>query len=139
MAKFSINAAAKQTGKSTSVIHRYIQDGKLSAEKTVSPTGRRTTYQIDAAELFRVFPKKTETKETEHNNNNTDMDLELAEARAEIRALQAINDELKDDKQYLKNELSKATETTKLITQSQEPSGFLGLGQLLRRRRWQNN
>ena len=48
--KFSIGQAAIQTGKSKSTISRSIKSGRLSAHKNGS------TYEIEASELFRVFP-----------------------------------------------------------------------------------
>jgi excisionase family DNA binding protein len=48
--KFSIGQAATETGKPKSTISRAIKSGRLSATKN----GNR--YDIDAAELFRVFP-----------------------------------------------------------------------------------
>ena len=53
--KLSASQAAKKTGKSVPTITRAIKSGKLSAEKTKSGG-----YQIDAAELFRVFNAVTE-------------------------------------------------------------------------------
>ena len=50
--KFTVGTAAKETGKAKSTISRYIKQGKLSAEKTANGP-----YAIDAAELFRVFPR----------------------------------------------------------------------------------
>ena len=50
--KYTLGTAAKETGKSKSTILRFIRDGRLSYE---SKEGNK--YQIDAAELFRVFPK----------------------------------------------------------------------------------
>lgn len=123
MAKFSINQASKETGKSTSVIHKAVKEGRLSAEKTVNKAGTRTTYQIDASELFRVFPKKVETKETEHLNFNS----ELLEANAQIKVLEALIEELRDDKAYLKNELSKSLDTNKQITNQMKPKKFFGI------------
>jgi excisionase family DNA binding protein len=48
--KFSIGQAATKTGKPKSTISRAIKTGRLSATRN----GNR--YDIDAAELFRVFP-----------------------------------------------------------------------------------
>lgn len=48
--KFSIGQAARRTGKSKSTISRAIKSGRLSAHKSGS------TYEIEASELFRVFP-----------------------------------------------------------------------------------
>ena len=52
--KLSASQAAKETGKSIPTITRAIKSGKLSADKT--DTGG---FEIDPAELFRVFPPLT--------------------------------------------------------------------------------
>lgn len=53
--KLSASQAAKETGKSIPTITRAIKSGKLSASKT--DTGG---FEIDPAELFRVFPPLTQ-------------------------------------------------------------------------------
>ncbi len=53
--KLSASQAAKETGKSVPTITRAIKSGKLSATKT--DTGG---FEIDPAELFRVFPPLTQ-------------------------------------------------------------------------------
>lgn len=52
--KLSASQAAKETGKSVPTISRAIKSGKLSATRT--ETGG---FEIDPAELFRVFPAVT--------------------------------------------------------------------------------
>jgi excisionase family DNA binding protein len=54
MVKFSAGQAAKQVGVAKTTITRAIKDGTLSAEMV------RGSYEIDASELFRVFPPKQE-------------------------------------------------------------------------------
>ncbi len=54
--KFSLSQAAKEVGKSKPTISKAIKTGRLSAEKV------GIGYQIDAAELFRVYPKPTESE-----------------------------------------------------------------------------
>jgi hypothetical protein len=49
--KYTLNKAAKLSGRAKSTISKAIKDGRLSAEK--NPSGG---YQIDASELLRVFP-----------------------------------------------------------------------------------
>jgi len=51
MAQLTLGQAAKQVGKSKSTITRAIQSGKLSAKRQDD-----RSYQIDAAELHRVWP-----------------------------------------------------------------------------------
>jgi hypothetical protein len=50
--EFSLNGAATATGKGKSTLHRAIKSGKLSATRQADGT-----YSINAAELFRVFPR----------------------------------------------------------------------------------
>ena len=49
--EYTLNGAAKATGKGKSTLHRAIKTGKLSARRT-----DEGSYLIDAAELARVFP-----------------------------------------------------------------------------------
>jgi hypothetical protein len=49
--KLSLGQAAKEVGLDKSTISRAIQRGKLSAQRQ-----ERGGYEIDPAELFRVFP-----------------------------------------------------------------------------------
>lgn len=51
MTKFSLTQAAKQVSKSKPTISKAINTGRLSAKKVGNG------YEIDAAELFRVYPK----------------------------------------------------------------------------------
>lgn len=55
MATFSLTQAARQVGKSKPTISKAIKTGRLSANKVGNG------YEIDAAELFRVYPKAPET------------------------------------------------------------------------------
>lgn len=50
--KFTLGQAAREVGKSKTSINRYIQSGKLSGERQDDGS-----YQIEASELFRVFPR----------------------------------------------------------------------------------
>lgn len=49
--EYTLNGAAKATGKGKSTIHRAIKSGKLSARRS-----EEGAYLIDAAELARAFP-----------------------------------------------------------------------------------
>ena len=52
--KLSLSQAAKEVGKSKPTISKAIKTGRLSAEKVGQG------YQIDPAELYRVYPKAPE-------------------------------------------------------------------------------
>ena len=56
MATFGLRQAAQQVGASKSTILRAIQSGRLSADRTDDGG-----YAINAAELFRVYPPKSDT------------------------------------------------------------------------------
>jgi hypothetical protein len=51
--KFSLGQAARETGLDKSTLSRAIKSGRLSAQRKNSSNGG---YEIDPAELFRVFP-----------------------------------------------------------------------------------
>src|SRR3954466_6102931 len=55
MAALSLREAAEQTGTSKSTIFRAIRAGRLSADKDSDGN-----FAIDPAELFRVYPPKSE-------------------------------------------------------------------------------
>lgn len=86
--RFSASQAAKKTGKSIPTITRAIKSGKISAQKT--GTGG---YQIDAAELFRVFSPVEEDSnvkgnvspnETPPNKQIDALALRLLEEKVEV-------------------------------------------------------
>jgi excisionase family DNA binding protein len=54
--KFTAGQAAKAVGKSMPTISKALKTGRLSAEKV----GNK--YEIDASELFRVWPKATNSE-----------------------------------------------------------------------------
>ena len=56
---FTLGLAAKEVGLAKSTVHTAIKNGKLSASKVDG------IYQIQAAELFRVWPRKSREKEPE--------------------------------------------------------------------------
>jgi hypothetical protein len=72
MATFSLTAAAKEVGKSKPTISKAIKTGRLSAKKVGNG------YEIDGAELFRVYPKliQSEPEKVAPDSNAVDL-LEL--------------------------------------------------------------
>lgn len=63
--KLSLTQAAKEVGRSKPTISKAIKTGRLSAEKV------GVGYQIDPAELFRVYPKKGKTLSPKEPQGNT--------------------------------------------------------------------
>ncbi len=79
--KFSLTQAAKEVGKSKPTISKAIKTGRLSAAKVGQG------YQIDAAELFRVYPKATQSepsKETTSSNAVNLLELETKMLREQL-------------------------------------------------------
>ena len=90
---FTIGQAAKETGKAKSTIKKSIDNSELSvAEKT------SRGFKIEASELFRVFPRKTE----ERSENTPIEQTEIGEERIENSILKAkleLADQRYDDAQ----------------------------------------
>lgn len=105
---FTLSQAAKQTGKSKSVISKALKDGKLSYASKDS-----AGYSIDAAELFRVFPHVTEengqeprsetAKRTSENEGKNPLETQLLEGenlllKERMRDKERRIDELQDER-----------------------------------------
>lgn len=102
--KYSLSEAAKATGKNKTTIQRAIKNGKISASK-----GDIGSYEIDPAELHRVFPPTVAQQEKSNDtqrdkvapdNNHLDhvleLEKELAVARERANGLEAQKDQMAD-------------------------------------------
>lgn len=84
--KMSAAKAAQEVGKSTATITRAIEKGKISAVKD-----ENGAWEIDPAELFRVFsPAKRENPSVQHNANPD----ETGENRGLERLVETLQEEL---------------------------------------------
>lgn len=97
--KYSLNQAAKATGKSPSTIHNAIKKGRVSATK-----GDGDSWEIDPAELHRVYPPVSETKEDRipeiEQSNSIKNVLYIRELELKLEAaLQQAND-LREDRDH---------------------------------------
>ena len=98
MPKFSLTQAAKEVGKSKPTISKAIKTGRLSAKKV------GVGYEIDAAELFRVYPKATQSEpEKEATLGNAANLLEL-----EVKMLREQLDRERDTVDDLRKRLDRA-------------------------------
>lgn len=90
--QYSANQAAEVTGKNVATITRAIKSGKLSATKDASGA-----WQIDGAELSRVFPLRPQSLQTPsmQKDANPTQRLEDNALREELAALRE-RDRLKD-------------------------------------------
>ena len=93
--QYSANQAAEATGKNVATITRAIKSGKLSATKDTSGA-----WQIDGAELSRVYPLRaqslqTPTMQKDANTPQRDNFTNTNALREELAALRE-RDKLKD-------------------------------------------
>ncbi|MBQ4827564.1 hypothetical protein J4729_23990 [Leisingera sp. HS039] len=106
--KYSLSEAAKATGKNKTTIQRAIKNGKISAVK-----GDSGSYEIDPAELHRVFPPVAAQCDAQHPQSNDaqqdkfaaknseltrvlELEKELAVARERASGLEAQKDHMAD-------------------------------------------
>ena len=92
----TLGQAAKETDTAKSVISRAIKTGRISANRKANGT-----YEIDPAELFRVYPR---------NSGDNPQVEQLAtpqehhEERREIGVLRELIDEIKNERDNLRSE-----------------------------------
>ena len=100
--KFTVGTAAKETGKAKSTISRYISKGKISAVKT-----KGGSYEIDAAELFRVFPRV----ERSNSSGNSQMERSATHKNAdETGVLKAKLEALQEERERERRQLEQTIE-----------------------------
>ena len=104
----TLGTAAKATGMAKSTIHRAIKRGIISARPTMDGRG----YEIDPAELHRVYPPVAPSSSAEPATerhatapSNTELEIRLARAEADLNALKQVlelerrrSDELRIDR-----------------------------------------
>lgn len=89
---YSLTQAAKAVGRTRQAIQGAIKSGRISAQK--DELGR---YQIDAAELHRVYPPVSSPLSSSESKTLTVADSELVnELRNRIRELQAEKEDWKE-------------------------------------------
>lgn len=93
MAKVSATEAAKMVGKSIPTITRAIKSGKLSAEK-MKPRG----YQIDTAELFRVYQDEVNVSNSNSKTLDDETPKNTSVLEAKVKMLEERVEELKEQR-----------------------------------------
>ena len=113
MQPFTLNQAAKACNKSKSTLLAAINSGRLSAKRD-----DKNQWQIDPAELFRVYDSRTPELVTEHKNrtpeNHPNTDL-IDALRAQIEQLTS---QVKREQENADNWKNQAT---MLLTHQPEP------------------
>lgn len=126
---FSLSETAKQTGQSKSTIWRAIKSGRISASRT--DTGE---FQIDPAELYRVYPPETIEERATARAVKQDATPETANEpallRAEIDSLRQMGEllrsQLEDVKQDRDAWRGQAQAGTVLLTHAAPPPAKTG-------------
>ena len=128
--KHTLGTAAKATGKSKSTLSRDIKTGRISAIRR-----NDGSYEIDAAELHRVYPqvsnensnRNTESNDPEHPSATRYAEL-LAHLEAAEKRIQDKDETIDDLRRRLDAEAEERRKLTTLLTDQrqkspQEPSG----------------
>lgn len=121
----SLTEAAEAVGKSRTTIQRAIKSGKISAKKNDNGS-----YDIDPAELHRVFVKRTVTShvqpnETIRNSDETlqkESDFKVLEVK--LQAAEAMAEERSKTIEDLRARLDKSEAKVTAMLTDQRPKGF---------------
>ena len=97
---YSLNEAPKATGKSKTTIHRALKSGKVSASKTDSGA-----YAIEPAELHRVFPPVSTSRNTERSEWN-DVERQTDEQGTLRIQLESLEKERERERQQLQETIA---------------------------------
>jgi len=142
--KYTIGQAAKATGRSKSLISKAIKDGKISA--TRAGTTLTSPMEIDASELFRVYPmllrqenkvvQRQETPKEQQNNDAialaTALEIVKVERKYQDKRIADLEEQLKEAKenaeeyrQELKSTETKLIGVLEKVQPQEKPKGFL--------------
>lgn len=126
----SLNDAAKLTGRAKSTISKALKTGKMSYISKDPKAG----FQLDPAEVLRVFPEKTETvvsfqsKNTQKHSENSALLAEVDALRQQAatieieraREREQLNDRIESLHKMLADETSERRQLTVLLTDQRE-------------------
>lgn len=116
MPLLTLGQAADECGRHKSTILDAIRSGRLSASRD-----EKNQWQIDTAELFRVYPAKTNSTQTEHHTTPTQLaqilEKEQQERERERTQLMAQIDDLKTDRDHWRRQ------ATMLLSHQPDPEG----------------
>jgi hypothetical protein len=116
----TLTEAAKAVGMSRAGLFKAVKRGNVSASK--DDNGH---YLIDPAELFRVYQPVNVVDVSSKQKETEKLTVEAPELTAKIEAMAALLDQVKSERDYLRNQLDKETEErrrlTNLLTHQPEP------------------
>ena len=118
--KYSLSDAAEATGKNKTTIQRAIKNGRISAQK-----GTSGAYEIDPAELHRVFPLATAQRDKSNNTQQasvalgsnalariSELEKDLAVAQSRSMSLEEQRQQMSETIDDLRVRLNRAEERT---------------------------
>ena len=136
--KYSLADAAKATGKNKTTIQRAIKSGKISGVK-----GASGAYEIDPAELHRVFPPTTAQRDAQQAASNdtqrptvawetsrleriAELERELAVAQSRSISLEEQRQQMNETIEDLRGRLDRSEErvTALLVAPPQKRRGW---------------
>lgn len=100
---YTLGTAAKATGMTKSAISKAIKKGRISAKK--NEIGR---YEIDPAELHRVYPPLPTTEKGERERTQ-ETATENRELKARLALLEELVREIRDDRDHWRRQASALT------------------------------
>jgi excisionase family DNA binding protein len=128
MAALSLREAAEQTGTSKSTIFRAIRAGRLSADRD-----QDGNFAIDPAELFRVYPPKSEEVALTRSESRVEgqdasafdtveLRVRNAELEGQIKALRLLLETAQKREEDLKSERDRwAAQAERLVLTAPQP------------------
>ena len=105
MPPLTLNQAAREAGRSKATLLEAIRGGRLSAPK--NELGR---YQIDPAELFRVYPPTAQRPDTETATDPLQPTTETALFRQKVELLERIIQGIENERNDLRRRLDAESE-----------------------------
>lgn len=122
----TLSDASTAAGVAKSTIWRAIKSGRLSASKSVVGT-----YEVDAAELFRVFPAPPQNDPTQQVATRAEQ-VGTAAQEAHISALKEISGLLRDQIEDLRKDRDawkgQAESNQRLLIDARKRRGLFGWG-----------
>ena len=109
MQKLSLNKAAKEAGVAKSTLLEALNSSRMSAEKN-----EKGHWEIDPAELFRVFPKSSSTEQAEptptplENHQKTSQNSAL---EVEVKMLREQIERMDKDRERERDQMADQIET----------------------------
>jgi predicted site-specific integrase-resolvase len=123
----TLSDAANAAGVAKSTIWRAIKAGRISASRTVVGS-----YQVDAAELFRVFPLVQKNDPTKQVATTAIEHVGTAAQEAQIAALKDISGLLRDQLEDLRKDRDawrgQAESNQRLLIDARKRRGLFGWG-----------